>query len=102
MMPAGCPDRETLAALVAGRLAGEALDALAAHLDACPACLARTQAADQATDPLVGALCRPDPNDPYAREAGCDQAMARLRALAEAGAATDTPAVPAPGPGPLP
>src|SRR5262245_15300889 len=88
MAPAGCPDRATLAALAAGRLSGDALAAAAAHLDACPACLALAQTASLNTDPLVGALCRPGPADPYAREAGCDRAVARLRALAEAGPAT--------------
>ena len=91
MAPAGCPDRETLAALAAGRLSGEALAAVAAHLDGCPACLALAQAATTDTDPLVAALCRPDPADPYAREAGCDRAEARLRAPAESGAASDLP-----------
>ena len=64
MAPADCPDRETLAALAAGRLSGEALAAVAAHLDGCPACLAVAQSADTDTDPLVAALCRPDPADP--------------------------------------
>src|SRR5215470_1464341 len=102
MAPAGCPDRETLAALSAGRLSGEALAAAAAHLDGCPACLALAQAATMDTDPLVAALCRPDPADPYAREAGCDRAVARLRALAETGLASDRSTVLVPGPGPLP
>ena len=77
MAPDGCPDRETLAALAVGRLSGEALAAVAAHLDGCPACLALAQAATMDTDPLVAALCRPDPANPYAREAGCDRAEAR-------------------------
>src|SRR5437763_14923455 len=96
---AGCPDPETLAALAAGQLSGEILAAVAAHLDGCPACLALAQAASLDTDPLVAALCRPDPADPYAREAGCDRVVARLRALAETGAASDRPTVLAPGPG---
>src|SRR5262245_36237740 len=102
MAPAGCPDREALAAFLAGRLSGEAIDAVAAHLDACPACLALVQAAGPDTDSLIAALCRPDPADPHAREAGCDQAVGRLRALAEGGAAFGTPTALAPGPGPLP
>jgi eukaryotic-like serine/threonine-protein kinase len=93
MAPASCPDREALAAFLAGLLPGEAIDAVAAHLDACPACMAVAQAAGPDTDPLVAALCRPDPADPHPREAGCDQAVARLRALAEAGVARDTPTV---------
>jgi serine/threonine-protein kinase len=93
MAPAGCPDRETLAALAAGLLSGDALDAVAAHLDACPACLALAQAACPETDPLVAALCRPGPADPYAREAGCDEAVARLRGLADSGVAADTTVV---------
>src|SRR5215468_25478 len=80
MTPAGCPDRETLAALAAGLLSGETLAAVAAHLDGCPACLAVAQSANTDTDPLVAALCQPDPADPYAREEGCDRAQARLLA----------------------
>src|SRR5262245_24160978 len=100
MASAGCPDHDTLAAFVAGRLSGVAIDAVARHLDACPGCLAQAKAASPDTDPLVAALCRPAPADPYAREAGCDRALARLRALAEAGVATDAPAVMEPGSGP--
>jgi serine/threonine-protein kinase len=102
MASAGCPDRETLAALAAGRLSGEHLAAVAAHLDGCPACLALAQAARTDTDPLVAALCRPDPADPYAREAGCDRAVARLWSLAETGVGSELPTVIAPSPGPLP
>src|SRR5262249_32085850 len=102
MASAGCPDRATLAALTAGRLSGEALAAVAAHLDGCPACLALAPAATMGTDPLGAALCRPDPATPHAREAGCDRAEARLRALAETGVASDLPAVLVPGPGPHP
>src|SRR5262249_46341851 len=76
MRPAGCPDRETLAALAAGRLSGETLSGVAAHLDGCPACLAAAQAENTETDPLVAALCRGDPADPYAREGGCRLAHA--------------------------
>src|SRR5262249_37345776 len=102
MAPAGCPDRETLAALTVGRLSGEALAAVAAHLDGCPACLALAQAATMDTDPLVAALCRPDPANPYARAGGRAGAGARLRGTAEFGAASDLPTVMAPGPRPLP
>ncbi len=89
MSPAGCPDRQTLAALAAGRLSGANLNAVAEHLDACPACLALAQATPADTEPIVGALCRPEPADPYVREAGCEHAVVRLRALAEAGMTCD-------------
>src|SRR5262245_43046068 len=102
MASAGCPDHDALAAFVAGRLSGEAIDAVARHLDACPACRALAMAASPDTDPLVGALCKPAPADPYAREAGCDRALARLRALADAGVGFDAPTVMEPGAGPLP
>jgi serine/threonine-protein kinase len=97
MTPAGCPDRETLAALAVGRLSGEDLAAVAAHLDGCPACLALAQAATADTDPIVAALCRPDPANPYAREAGCDRADAQLREPAELGTASDLLTVMTPG-----
>src|SRR6187200_323694 len=93
MTSAGCPDRQTLAALAAGLLSGETLDAVAGHLDACPACLALAQAAPADTEPIVDALCRPEPADPYAREAGCERAVVRLQALAEAGVTCDPPTV---------
>jgi hypothetical protein len=83
MASAGCPDSATLGALAAGQLSGDALAAVAAHLDDCPSCLARAQAAGSDTDPLVAAFCRPGPADPHAQEAGCAEAMARLQALAE-------------------
>src|SRR5262245_48472341 len=101
MAPADCPDRETLAALAAGRLSGETLAAVAAHLDGCPACLAVAQSANTATDPLVAALCQPDPADPYAREEGCNRA--RLLATDRDDVAPDLPTPIAPGhrpPGP--
>src|SRR6516165_1375285 len=103
MTRTGCPDRETLAALAAGLLSGEALAAVAAHLDGCPACLAVAQSANTDTDPLVAALCQPDPADPYAREEGCDRAQARLLATYRDGVAPDLPTLIAPGhrpPGP--
>src|SRR5262249_33071905 len=102
MSPAGCPDRETLAALADGRLSGEALAAVAAHLDDCPACLALAQAATMDTDPLVAALCQPDPANPYVREAGFDRAEAPWRAPTEFGAESELPTVMAAGHGPLP
>src|SRR5579884_303504 len=83
MASAGCPDSATLAALAAGLLSGDALAAVAAHLDDCPSCLAQAQAAGPETVPLVAAFCRPGPADPHAQEAGCGEAMARLQALAE-------------------
>lgn len=89
MTPAGCPDRPTLAALAAGRLSGESLNAVAEHLDICPACLALVQAVPTDTEPIVDALCRPEPADPYVREAGCERAVDRLRALGEVGGTND-------------
>jgi serine/threonine protein kinase/tetratricopeptide (TPR) repeat protein len=103
MAPADCPNRETLAALAAGLLSGEALTAVAAHLDGCPACLAVAQSANTDTDRLVAALCQPDPADPYAREEGCDRAQARLLATYRDDVAPDLPTLIAPGhrpPGP--
>src|SRR5262245_34320890 len=91
MAPADCPDRETLAALAAGLLSGEALAAAAAHLDGCPACLAVPPSAHTETDPLVAALCQPDPADPHAREEGCDRAQARLMATYRNDLAPDFP-----------
>ena len=96
MRPTGCPEQKTLAALDAGLLSGDELAAVAAHLDRCPSCLAKAQAAALATDPLVAALCRPGPADTYVQEACCDQAMAQIRALA-ADVATEAPNILTPG-----
>ena len=52
-----CPSRETLAALVAGRLSGVELEA-ADHVDRCEACRARAEGLDPDTDPLLAALLR--------------------------------------------
>jgi tetratricopeptide (TPR) repeat protein len=100
MTPGGCPDSETLAALAAGLLSGDALAAVAGHLDNCSSCLARAQAAGPATDPLVAAFRQAGPAAPHAHEAGCDEAVARVRALAEAGISTVTPSLLASGSAP--
>jgi serine/threonine-protein kinase len=78
-----------LAALAAGLLTDDALAAVAAHLDGCPACLAQAQAARQDTDPLAAVFCQPGPLDTFVQEAGFERAVARVQALAGDGATTE-------------
>jgi tetratricopeptide (TPR) repeat protein/tRNA A-37 threonylcarbamoyl transferase component Bud32 len=52
-----CPSPEELAGLVEGLLSGDALERVAAHVDACPACLAAAQEF-RPTDVVVTALRR--------------------------------------------
>ena len=51
-----CPRPETLGAFRAGRLPEEALEAVAAHADRCPACRAALDAPPAAPDDLELAL----------------------------------------------
>jgi tetratricopeptide (TPR) repeat protein len=61
MLP--CPDPNTLRALVAGRLSGVTLGAVAAHVDRCPDCLARVQQLDPGFDPAVAVRGQPASDD---------------------------------------
>jgi tetratricopeptide (TPR) repeat protein/tRNA A-37 threonylcarbamoyl transferase component Bud32 len=56
MQKAGCPGKETLAALVAGRLEDTLLQEVAAHLDRCPACRAEAGQLDAGSEPMLAAL----------------------------------------------
>jgi tRNA A-37 threonylcarbamoyl transferase component Bud32 len=51
-----CLTPDELTALASGRLAGEALERAAAHIDTCPACLAAVSSFGP-DDPLVAVLC---------------------------------------------
>jgi tetratricopeptide (TPR) repeat protein/tRNA A-37 threonylcarbamoyl transferase component Bud32 len=98
-----CPAAEALAAFVAGSLSGVDLEAVAAHVDGCADCLARVQQLDPGFDPLLAAIGRADPADPFAQEPECAQGLARLQALPGPGTPDDTPhsagAPAGPGPG---
>src|SRR4051794_32374651 len=74
-----CPDREMLAALVAGNLGGAVLDRVAGHVDVCPKCQSMVQSAPCAVDPLLAALGRPDDAEPFLQEQACAVAVARFR-----------------------
>src|SRR5262245_60878851 len=80
-----CPDREMLAALAAGNLSGATLEAVAAHIDSCPDCLAFVQGLQPTTDPLLGPLGQPGPADPFLQEPGCAEAVARFEQIPPAG-----------------
>jgi WD40 repeat protein/serine/threonine protein kinase len=53
-----CPSEDELSAFVLGTLPEVALEALARHLETCPACEARAQRLDERSDPLVEGLRR--------------------------------------------
>jgi tetratricopeptide (TPR) repeat protein/tRNA A-37 threonylcarbamoyl transferase component Bud32 len=69
-----CPSAEELAGLVEGRLSGDALERVAAHVDACPSCLAAAEEL-RPTDVVVTTLRRgsapaaPPPGDRQGRYA---------------------------------
>src|SRR5581483_5488096 len=54
--PSRCPSREELAAFNLGELPEPLLDAVAAHLEACPRCEEAARALDRVADPVIEAL----------------------------------------------
>jgi serine/threonine-protein kinase len=61
MAPFACPSDEQLSGFAGGNLSPAALDAVAAHLEACPHCQDRLAGLDNQTDSLQQALRRPVP-----------------------------------------
>jgi len=59
-----CPGRDELLAFHLGKLPRDALDALAAHLDACPSCAAVAEDVHGVADILLEVLVQPLPPDP--------------------------------------
>jgi TolB-like protein len=89
----GCPAPEELAAFRLGKLPPENVEALAEHLEHCPACQGHLEAQEPDRDPLLEGLRQPLDAEPFSDEPGCDFALARVLSLGEPGA--DTPAEPA-------
>ncbi|HVS37530.1 MAG TPA: protein kinase [Gemmataceae bacterium] len=54
-----CPGRETLAALLLGKLPPEREEAVNRHLETCAVCEAQAQELEQQSDPLIDALRQP-------------------------------------------
>ena len=71
MLVATCPSREELLDYAVGKLSDEAAEALAGHLDTCPACEAQLAALPDADDSLVARLREPATSDPYLDESEC-------------------------------
>jgi len=87
-----CPSREDLMDYAVGRLADDASNALAGHLDCCPHCQAELATLPEPDDTLVARLRGPVPPDPFVQEAGLGQAMARaLAVVGKGGLAADLP-----------
>ena len=80
-----CPDPEQLLAFSLGKLPEEACDAIAAHLDQCPACENTVSGMDRMTDPLVSHLCAPAAQSKYIDEPQCQEALRRVKAMAADG-----------------
>jgi serine/threonine protein kinase len=57
--PRGCPERETLAALLEGRISPEAFESLATHVELCPLCGETLAQLSRGDDPIVAALREP-------------------------------------------
>jgi tetratricopeptide (TPR) repeat protein/tRNA A-37 threonylcarbamoyl transferase component Bud32 len=81
MHPTPCPTREDLAALLAGQLSGDALEAVASHLDQCPRCQARAADFDAGPDPLLSGLRHPPAENPFIAEPQCQEAVARFQEM---------------------
>jgi WD40 repeat protein len=63
-----CPSRDDWTGFLLGRLPEDALDALARHLDACPACAGALEALERAGDGPAATLPDPDGADPFLDE----------------------------------
>ncbi len=81
MSTATCPSREELSSYVLGRLAGEAWEAVRAHLESCPDCEAALATFDDADDTLVAQIRRGPAAGPYLQEPECQVAIAQARAV---------------------
>jgi serine/threonine protein kinase len=94
-----CPPVEDLAALLAGTLPAEALEAVAAHLEVCTRCSATLEALPPDTDPLVAGLRTPLPanlpDDPEGSQAAA--LVEALGARLPAPVPDTTTSTPAPG-----
>jgi tetratricopeptide (TPR) repeat protein/serine/threonine protein kinase len=93
-----CPTREELAALLAGRLSGDSLAAVAGHLDSCPQCQSLAASLEAGSDPLLSALRRLPTGDAFLAEPQCQEAVARFQKVPAPapGSTTHDPATPPP------
>jgi tRNA A-37 threonylcarbamoyl transferase component Bud32 len=74
-----CPNREQLADFVQGR--GEGCDAIAEHVEHCPACEAAVRELEAAPDSVIRTLRMAKHQDSYAAERECRRATAQVAAL---------------------
>ncbi len=88
-MSSPCPEPEQLRAFVLGKLPEEASDAIAAHLDHCPACESTISGMDRMNDTLVSQLCVPAAQSKYIEEPQCREALQRVKAMAGAAVAPE-------------
>jgi len=83
-----CPDRQELVAYVAGRLTEETTEALADHIDACPACQSVMATLDEADDTLVVRLRRAPTINEYEQDPAYRMAAIQAKALVPAAGPT--------------
>ena len=89
MPSAACPNRQELMDYAVGKLPDESSDSVAKHLESCPDCRADLTTLPDAEDTLVSQLRRPAVAEPYLAEPGCHEAIARAKAVWDAGAMAD-------------
>ncbi len=88
MSATGCPDQSELKDYAVGKLPDGASEAVAIHLESCPACRAELGTLSDPDDTLIGLLRRPVAPDPYLDELECRQAIARAKGVLNQSGAT--------------
>ena len=81
-MPLGnCPDRQTLSAFAMGNLADAVSESVVLHIETCPVCQSALATLEDGNDTLIAQLRSPGAQVAYLDEAGCQEAVARLKAM---------------------
>src|SRR5581483_3243550 len=75
----GCPTREELFAFGGGKLAGDAADTIAKHLDRCSNCQSIMESLIEAGDSLVQKLREPIESSPFQNEVEGPQAISAAK-----------------------
>jgi len=83
-MTISCPSREELLALHRGALPEDRAQPLIVHLAECAACQTTTDSFGPVDDTVMARLRMPAPEEPFADEAPLQQALANVRAMADA------------------
>ena len=81
MTTSPCPSREVLRAFHLGVLAETEAEQVIDHVGECPTCQIALETIDDAGDPVFQLVRGPAVVDPYAQEADCQEAVARIAQL---------------------